>query len=849
MNLDNKVDKQRYDTGVVDDEGNVLRRPLTPADPLVLFGTNPETIKNINKKAGDIPEPIADSIIYLLDYLRSRKEPKDMGEGGMIKTSQPKELEGIANLLATRGRYGDSMMVHMNPIEVQGLASMSPTGSLTINPDTGQPEAFLPFLLPLLGGLGGSALAGSAALTGTALAGKTALLGAVGSGLGTFAATGDLKQGLVSGLTGFGLGSAMNTVLGGSKEAALAGLKESTAAKEGLQQAIDSGTGIASINTSPVIDGGTGLNAEAVKKAFTPEVLANKELTQSTISGFAKDATQSGIDNFTKNIKPTERLGQMFSKDGFKALTSLPTLAAVGIGEGTNMQIRQDEMYKKQAKNLLKKKKADYESAVANRDDSYFPGYQKPYGDDYTQLAASGGIVSLDPIDFEERFNGLVEMGAPIKGMFVGGSFPNIDYNQLTKQPAKVSQGGLRGGFSISPQQLENTYKEQGLPGFGPEIMYFTEKKGDNPNPYEGWSPEKIDIVPLDEEAKTQDPNVPVGVYDQQLISQHLPRLMAKEITYTEYLDLITGGSGENVSTSGATANNGVNPPVTLTPEQSKNLFSGGMYGQGYGGYGFNLPFAEGGEVNMSKNKESNFFPDLNLDQLLGVENARNTGLAGLFAAEQNKKKLKEEIAEQAKAIEIAKNLGYVLPPPFVDESDFSNPDSPYIGIQRETPIINSAGGQVKIPKQMQDGGKTQTDLEADRLIELTSMAILGSLPEEESEVVIQAFVDEFGSEAFQMLRNQVLETVVPNSQKEGEIVGAGGGMDDEVMGMIGNQQPVAVSPGEYIVPADVVSGIGDGSTDAGVQELDGMLDRVRVERTNTTEQPAPLRKGGVLPR
>jgi len=27
------------------------------------------------------------------------------------------------------------------------------------------------------------------------------------------------------------------------------------------------------------------------------------------------------------------------------------------------------------------------------------------------------------------------------------------------------------------------------------------------------------------------------------------------------------------------------------------------------------------------------------------------------------------------------------------------------------------------------------------------------------------------------------------------------------------------------------------------------MLDRVRVERTNTTQQPAPLRKGGVLPR
>ena len=37
--------------------------------------------------------------------------------------------------------------------------------------------------------------------------------------------------------------------------------------------------------------------------------------------------------------------------------------------------------------------------------------------------------------------------------------------------------------------------------------------------------------------------------------------------------------------------------------------------------------------------------------------------------------------------------------------------------------------------------------------------------------------------------------------------------------------------------------------TDAGVSELDGMLDRVRMERTGTTQQPAPLAKGGMLPR
>jgi hypothetical protein len=134
----------------------------------------------------------------------------------MMYPNQQPPMQGMANQMAQHGRYGDSMLVHMNPIEVQGLASLSPTGSLTVNPVTGQPEAFLPFLAPLLGSfLGSSLLAGSTlgGLLGTGL--SSAAAGAIGSGLATTAATGDLKQGILSGLTGYGLGSA----LGGAADA------------------------------------------------------------------------------------------------------------------------------------------------------------------------------------------------------------------------------------------------------------------------------------------------------------------------------------------------------------------------------------------------------------------------------------------------------------------------------------------------------------------------------------------------------------------------------------------------------------------------------------------------------
>ena len=100
-------------------------------------------------------------------------------------------MQGMANQLATQGRYGDSMMVHMNPVEVAGLASLSPTGSLTRNPMTGQPEAFLPFLAPLLGSFAGTSLLGA----GTAAALSPALAGAIGSGVATTLQSGDLKQG------------------------------------------------------------------------------------------------------------------------------------------------------------------------------------------------------------------------------------------------------------------------------------------------------------------------------------------------------------------------------------------------------------------------------------------------------------------------------------------------------------------------------------------------------------------------------------------------------------------------------------------------------------------------------
>jgi len=67
----------------------------------------------------------------------------------MIDREAP--LSGLANLMALKGRQGDTELVHMTKPEIRGLASL---GQLTINPDTGLPEAFnFKSLLPAIAGM------------------------------------------------------------------------------------------------------------------------------------------------------------------------------------------------------------------------------------------------------------------------------------------------------------------------------------------------------------------------------------------------------------------------------------------------------------------------------------------------------------------------------------------------------------------------------------------------------------------------------------------------------------------------------------------------------------------------
>lgn len=101
----------------------------------------------------------------------------------------------MAKQVQSQGRGNDTMLIHMTPEEVGGLQSlaMAHGGSLTINPQTGLPEAgWLGKLLPTILGIAGAAF------------GLPTWAIGLGGAVGGTAATGDLGKGLMAGLQAFG---------------------------------------------------------------------------------------------------------------------------------------------------------------------------------------------------------------------------------------------------------------------------------------------------------------------------------------------------------------------------------------------------------------------------------------------------------------------------------------------------------------------------------------------------------------------------------------------------------------------------------------------------------------------
>ena len=77
---------------------------------------------------------------------------------------------------------------------------------------------------------------------------------------------------------------------------------------------------------------------------------------------------------------------------------------------------------------------------------------------------------------------------------------------------------------------------------------------------------------------------------------------------------------------------------------------------------------------------------------------------------------------------------------------------------------------------------------------------------------------------------------------------GPGDGMSDSIPATIGKRQPARLADGEFVVPADVVSHLGNGSTDAGAKKLYSMMDKIRRARTGKKKQAPAVKADRYMP-
>jgi len=716
------------------------------------------------------------------------------------------DLKQQVQNVAAQGRYGDSMLLHVNPAEVRGLAQAVP---LTINPQTGQPEAFLPFLAPIAGSLlGGSLLAGA---TGSALLGS-----AIGSGLAQYAVTGDLKKGLLAGLTGYGIGSALQA--GSAAAGAQAGKELAT------QAVTEAGAMGTQAGVDAITQAGAQAGAEAAKGAAisTPaqnlgDIFASTPTVSSNVvNPLIEQGFRPGVDAaFVGPVAPvgantftsagTRTLGDKFGAlaSGFaKPGAYIPT--AIGMG-GTSIMESQELFEEMLARNEAERE-AERQRIIAENPEMV------PIATGGVTKMQEGGNTQRFDYDYPNNFNkdtffenyfggpnlgsftgqGYVQAreATPIDPYFMAGFQPEATYfTNLNPSAGAITSGtsNLQTPTEDAMQPLQNNR----VPGmFNPtQTVGYQSFYGDQAR----------DIIP-----QVVDPYAPVE------FEKTPPPMLRQPMPYP-----IALGDVETPT------------PITEPQEPTEPTIPiGDIY------------------TPTPKTKADSVEPLIDTSQYVSPDLS--------FLNNLNMPNVDEQI--DLSSLNIPTDL------PKLDNMNF-NKNSGRFSISRDFDFMSGGRqlktipednkGLAKLPEDvrnkmgyMQAGGNTEIMQDP-----LTSRLVQFLMGEIQDDTIVGEFVNKYGNEIFMEIREQVLQQIVPVSQTQGQINGnAAGGMADDIYGKIGATQGVAVSQDEYIIPADVMSMLGDGSSDAGAKKLDQMLDRVRMTKTGTTKQAKEIDDSKVMP-
>jgi hypothetical protein len=229
--------------------------------------------------------------------------------GGLVDKSEE---------IASMGRNGDTMLMHINPSELQGLQSL--LGPVSINPDTGNPEAFA-WLVPLIGAAMGTIASGAMSdwELGPTLAGAgmgammgLGLGGLAGAGAGTAGSTGMAASSLPGVIPGV---TTPSTLASGAGVMAL----PSTAAKAGsiasVAPSLAPGAGV----LAPSFGGGVTAS-QAAGAGFLPTVKGTMAAGQAGLGSQSAPSLMSSIKGGLSSLG--EKISNFKMPEGLGALGS-----------------------------------------------------------------------------------------------------------------------------------------------------------------------------------------------------------------------------------------------------------------------------------------------------------------------------------------------------------------------------------------------------------------------------------------------------------------------------------------------------------------------------------------------
>lgn len=762
-------------------------------------------------------------------------------------------LHALADHMAARGRGPDTTLVHMAPQEVAGLQSlaMAHGGSLTINPTTGLPEAgFLSNLLPTLIGAGLS-IASGGALTPLMAAGIT------GAGYGV--ASGSLQKGLMAGLGaygGAGLGSGLSAA--GAAQASVPGAapvsaeglapfstnaadytkfaptESSFGAFGGAKGALASApTGGSSLFGTATDVAGQPLSFEAAVPAPTtpmaapapaaaPTATAPAYGTESARNAFqskAADATMT--DNFKqagRGLKslvdsPAGRdafLGTA-AKDGVEAtgVGGLSGLAKYGTAAIANPLLTppSGSGYKSDSEQYK------YEYDVGRNPDpqgSYTgapTGERQWFAPKFTRLYAEGGktqtseearnyLMSTDPTG---RTNDLTGASRQAYDYLMGngpGYRPQIQTKSFLPEARILDDAGnvtsspsIGGGITtlptVSTSTTPDTYDQEGQNAINKieeEVAQeqYDQEGQDAINKYE----REFEEPRYDQEGQDAINKIEQEVADENAYNESLND---DELGYLRDNNPYTPAQDETTS---------VNP----TPDSVLNQDE---FGDLQGAIERNMsPAQDDGMTDVVQNQVlAQEDPYGKLDDAIAANNLSDSALAS-------------DIDNSTIAVDNYDTYSGFKP----------EPANLAIPVENRSPVVETpdGGAYVEVGNAGGDFGGRMIDAESDG----------NSIDEDEYDYQGMA---RGGMTPYSYAMGGGLSSLGGYSDGGRLLKGPGDGVSDSIPAMIGKKQPARLADGEFVIPARIVSELGNGSTEAGARKLYKMMDRIQAARKKTT--------------